>query len=495
VDGALAEFAAVEAKARARLLQDEPPAAASHPKSKSISLAITASPEDDTESSSILSTLAFPDAHLQKSLTGAELGALAVTLHSGGRGVTRDVPRATRLWVFAASKNHLPSVLAVALASCDGLGVIPRDWDRAEMLLSKLSSPELTGAIPAAKFALATLLLKKLLVAAASAAAAARENKSEVVVGASTGALFKLSGLPTHLRVSPMATRALLLLRESSEGLLPKTIPGADIVGDDGDGGAARRHPGATTTTTTRTKGMPPALLSLANCLLEGVGTHEGEVRAEEGWAVMEVAARSGDPLAAAAWASHLDDIAATIPGGGKSSSSSRPFWRLAAEGGHPVAMHNVGVEYCGGLEGGVKDWAAAKIWFKRSGDMGYWPARVNLGLLLMREGDVDGSERELCMVEQVLMGRGGEALRATQSLLATVRRNRSRRRAAEEVEGGENHSQSEEGESGDLAFFFPSKEDRDKAMEELTSAGEVTQSSVMELVQKYQDKAKIGLL
>ena len=159
VDGALAEFAAAESKSRTLHREGLKLPPSTLPGGGGGSGGEFSPPTHPD--ASLIATLASPDATLQKTLTGSALGALAFALHAG-KVVPRDVPRATRLWVFAASKNHLPSVLAVALASCDGLGLIPRDWERAEALLVKLSGPEVAEPIPAAKFALATLLLRKL---------------------------------------------------------------------------------------------------------------------------------------------------------------------------------------------------------------------------------------------------------------------------------------------------------------------------------------------
>jgi hypothetical protein len=50
-----------------------------------------------------------------------------------------------------------------------------------------------------------------------------------------------------------------------------------------------------------------------------------------------------------------------------------------------------------------------------------------------------------------------------------------------------------EEGEAGDLVLFFPSKEERDRAYEEIKGDG-VTQASILEVVDKYKGN-KVGMI
>lgn len=298
---------------------------------------------------------------LNDELSGKEIGELAQACYDG-KLVSHDLVRASKLWIVAAGKNHLPSILIIGLASIDGFGAIPRDLARARGILSKMA--EETGH-PWACLAMATLLLKDLVHSQSSLASAASDK--------SYSGLLDIRTLTPDSRQSPEAKKALEYYLKAAEN------------------------------------NVPPAWIGLSNCYAYGIGTLDGEPNLPEAAKWLRTAAVRGDPLAAAAYAAQLQGVssiasedAATNENSAASKSgmpvlvekdpkSAPTFWKLAAEAGHPAAMHNLGVAYIQGRWGDPqadvvgeeviieeKNPKLALYWFARAAEAGFFLSVLN---------------------------------------------------------------------------------------------------------------------
>ena len=412
VDGALASLAAAEARARAPQPSGQP----LQPLQQTPPLPPTPA------AAALAEDLALPDAALRAARSPERLHELACALHAS------DPARASRLYVAAASKNHLPAVLTVALASAEprGLGAIPHDLQRAEALLDKLAGPEV-GSTWAA-YALGNLLLRRLARDAAGDPSAPLPPR------------FHPAALPLPLRAAPAAQRAVALLRAAAS---PRARPP-----------------------------VPPASFNLAMCLLAGVGCPGGQPALEEGRGALEAGVAAGDPAAAAAAAAGAEALGA----GGAGAAAA--LWRRAAEGGHPGAAHHVGLAY---TRAAPPDWEAACVWFARAGEGGLARGAINHGGVLAHLGRLEEAEGVFERVQgELAAGRGGEgagtaaALGMVRALLQDVRAQRAGGGGGEGREAG----------VADLVVKFNSVGERDAALAEL-QANEVSMEAVLKVMNK----------
>ena len=67
--------------------------------------------------------------------------------------------------------------------------------------------------------------------------------------------------------------------------------------------------------------------------------------------------------------------------------SEAKKWYLLAADAGHPSAMHNLGV-----MEFQIGNLAEAKKWYLRSAEAGDTDAMINLGLMAHDSGDSEGA-------------------------------------------------------------------------------------------------------
>lgn len=394
LDQALADIANIAAKARERSQESHPKAAppplqataAELPSSRPSGL-----PSDATATqkqpalTGVHAQLAKTNRDLHAERDGKQLASLAQTLYNGSGGVKKDVVRASKLWVLAAGKGDLTSVLTVGLASIDGCGAIPRDWQRARGILSQLADK---AGHPWAHFALATLLLRRKIAEATGEAiptGATATPSSSTPSTASSSASLDLSLIPPPLRTHPDCIAALGSYHKAAES-----------------------------------NAVPPAWLNLANCYAYGIGCvgsdaaiHASGATASGGmpdpvqaahW--LRHAATKGDPIACASYAHALQTGGAgglfAVPVDEKEAGV---WWRQAAVGGHPAAQHNLGCAYmrgqAPGCENGKPDHPAALIWFRRAAQAGVVRAALNAGLLLER--GAEGVERDLAGAATVL--------------------------------------------------------------------------------------------
>lgn len=113
-------------------------------------------------------------------------------------------------------------------------------------------------------------------------------------------------------------------------------------------------------------KGNRKAQAQLGEMLLRGNAEHKVTQDRAKGLAMLEQAARAGDPSAAFRIGMLLDD------GDGVAQDRGRAldYWRAAAAGGSGEAYHNIGAAYAGGR--GVKpDFAEALGWLTLAGKHG----------------------------------------------------------------------------------------------------------------------------
>ena len=245
-----------------------------------------------------------------------------------------------------------------------------------------------------------------------------------------------VAALPTHLRVHPLAFKALSLLRHAAAS-----------------------------------EKCPPAHFNLSNCYYFGVGTSTGQPDPQLGAKALQEAARTGDALAAAAYAARL-----TLGTGGvaRDPDAAARHWRVAAVAGHPAAMHNVGVAYAWPPSPATpRDVGAALPWLRRAAASGFVRSQVSLGLLLETAhpscgiaSDLEGAEAAYVAAEAGLQeagGGGGAALDRVRGRLAAVRAARAAGRAAVE----------ESRDAPDAVLPFDTEEERDAALAELARVAE----------------------
>lgn len=323
VDSALAAIANVEASSRARIVAETTSDSATKAGIEGDS-SINAAAHRAHHDPLLLARTALTDEQICQAEAPSGLCELAGALYAGVR-VPRDTARAGALWLAAARAGHAGALLAVALASTQGVGPISRAPARARGMLGLLADRE---RLPPAQYALALLLL---------------DDAGITGDGSGGKTLYTATNAA---RTSPTAVRALELFRAAA------------------DSGRC-----------------PPAFLNSANCLFAGVGTPGGEPDLAAGEVYLTAAARGGDGHAAA-------DLAARIMRGEISGDKSiaAKWTRVAAEAAHPVAMYNEGVAALSGAgKDGLRDAAVARVWLQRAADAGYFRAAVNLGLLLAR--------------------------------------------------------------------------------------------------------------
>jgi TPR repeat protein len=269
---------------------------------------------------------------------GAPAGAAAAPATSGPP-LPRDPAKAAQLWVAAAQRGDGASMFNVALCLVDGIGGMPRDRARAAGILTRLAD----GAGHAwSAFVLGQLLLAQEVEAAVAAeAASSGDGGKPATATPPTGLAVDPTRIPPARRRSAGCDRAFGYLLSAAKA------------------------------------GVAPAWLNAANCLYAGVGCDASEAQAA-GW--LQKAALSGDPLAAAGLAARYATGTGGVP---KEPRMAARLWRTAAEGGHPMGAHNVGVGYLTPPPPGQPDYAAALVWFIRAGEAGYVRSQLNAGAIL----------------------------------------------------------------------------------------------------------------
>lgn len=299
---------------------------------------------------------------LAKGRSPAELGALAGAYFHGSpappsaaaftdasaapstASLDKDAVKATKLWVAAARKGDPASMFHVALCLIDGTGALPQDRPRAEQLLTKLADG---AGHNWSCFVLGTLLLAQVSEAAGVPAAARAGNSLSI----------DPARIPPESRRHADCDRAFGYLLRAAQA------------------------------------NVQPAWLNVGNCYAHGVGTKPDDRQAVV-W--LQKAALAGDPLAGVMMASRY---ASGTGGAPREARMAARLWRSAAEAGHPLAAHNVGVAYlqpggataapgaspapvaAEGGSGGV-DYAAALVWFVRAGEAGFVRSQVNAGAI-----------------------------------------------------------------------------------------------------------------
>ena len=338
------------------------------------------SSSSQTHNTGLFALLNKSNKELQETARASDLASLAQSLYSGtSPGVPRDLNRASKLWVLAAGKGDLNSLLQVGLSSIEGLGIIPKDWARAHGTLLQLVEK---ANHPWAHFALATLLLRRRLLAEENEAATLNEENSSQRSSSSSSAV-DVSRLQN--RTHPDCIRALMSLKSAAESGI-----------------------------------VPPSLLNLANCLAYGIGTYNGEPDRVTAGKWLVLAAQRGDPMACVLVAqairssiikkntkeeinktATLFDVDSHLQSEKVESASSREdvWWRRAAVSGHPAAMHNIAVRYLNSDKKEERDAPTALIWLERAAELGLLRSRLNAGLLLERgaegvEIDLDAAKR-----------------------------------------------------------------------------------------------------
>jgi len=317
-----------------------------------------------TQGTGVFALLQKSNKELQESARASDLATLAQSLYSGtSPGVPRDLNRASKLWVLAAGKGDLNSLLQVGLSSIDGLGMIPKDWARAHGILLQLVEK---ANHPWAHFALATLLLRRRLLAEENDAAAVTTSSSSS--SSSSSSAVDVSRLQN--RTHPDCIRALMSFTSAAESGI-----------------------------------VPPSLLNLANCLAYGIGTYNGEPDRHTAGKWLVLAAQRGDPMACGIVAQSvrsssvingkevinktalLFDVDSHLQHEKIESAASREnvWWRRAAVSGHPAAMHNIAVSYLNSDKKEERDAPAALVWLERAAELGLLRSRLNAGLLLER--------------------------------------------------------------------------------------------------------------
>jgi len=342
------------------------------------------SSSSQTHNTGLFALLNKSNKELQETVRASDLASLAQSLYSGtSPGVPRDLNRASKLWVLAAGKGDLNSLLQVGLSSIEGLGIIPKDWARAHGILLQLVEK---ANHPWAHFALATLLLRRRLLAEENEAAALNEeNSSRRSSSSSSSSSSAVDVSRLQNRTHPDCIRALMSLTSAAESGI-----------------------------------VPPSLLNLANCFAYGIGTYNGEPDRVAAGKWLVLAAQRGDPMACVLVAqairssisktnakdeinktATLFDVDSHLQSEKVESASSREdvWWRRAAVSGHPAAMHNIAVRYLNSDKKEERDAPTALIWLERAAELGLLRSRLNAGLLLERgaEGvkiDLDAAKR-----------------------------------------------------------------------------------------------------
>lgn len=452
----LEELAGVERKAKAE-------AAAGRGSART-----AATTSADPKFAELLADLSKSKEELLSSCSGARLGLLGRALATAEGGIPRDMDRATELWLAGAAKQDVYSMHQVALCLIDGVGKIPQNRAVAEDALHRLVSQGKSGF---AAFALAGLLIRNVL---DSAGVSYNKNFPDVAL------------IPVDHRMDATCVRAFRLLE------LAASAPN-----------------------------VAPAWLNIAHCYFYGIGT---QADATQGTMWLRKAADQGDMLAVVELAGRLAEqassAAAQNPSAplythkgaagkpdpllelGKASArwESTRLWRRAAEGGHPVAMHNLAVYLVEGwgpwmdaaapsVRGGKlvtpskgePDHAAALIWFRRAATAGFHCSMINLADLLERgkpgvprdlpsaldwyKQAKEAADRAAARAEGAGSMLQRDQLRHTALMLQTrahiVQARLARAHIAEDEA---------EGSDADLQLNFRSVEDRDEALKALTT-------------------------
>jgi TPR repeat protein len=327
------------------------------------------SSSSQTHNTGLFALLNKSNKELQETARASDLASLAQSLYSGtSLGVPRDLNRASKLWVLAAGKGDLNSLLQVGLSSIEGLGIIPKDWARAHGILLQLVEK---ANHPWAHFALATLLLRRRLLAEENEAAVLNEENSSRRSSSSSSSSSAVDVSRLQNRTHPDCIRGLMSLTSAAESGI-----------------------------------VPPSLLNLANCLAYGIGTYNGEPDRVTAGKWLVLAAQRGDPMACVLVAqairssisktntkeeinktATLFDVDSHLQSEKVESASSREdvWWRRAAVSGHPAAMHNIAVRYLNSDKKEERDAPTALIWLERAAELGLLRSRLNAGLLLER--------------------------------------------------------------------------------------------------------------
>ena len=426
---------------------------------------------------------------LQETAKAIDLATLAQALYSGtSPGVPRDIIRASKLWVLAAGKGDLNSLLQIGLSSIDGLGMIPKDWARAHGILLQLVEK---ANHPWAHFALATLLLRRRLLAEESAHNKSSTSSSSSSISSSTS----LSGVDVSRienRTHPDCIRALMSFTSAAESGI-----------------------------------VPPSFLNLANCLAHGIGTARGESDKESAGKWLVLAAQRGDPMACVLVAQTLRsnkginnsnktatlfDITSHLLLEKNESQESLEFvwWRRAAVNGHPAAMHNIAMQYLSSVKKEERDPSAALIWLERAAELGLLRSRLNAGLLLERgaEGvtiDLDAAMKHFKKAKEQLESAvqltslSPTALDWHKKAMALAHQRLSRIAQKKLILSGQAINEkylslNEDENENDLKLFdvridFDSKEERDTAFKKLIEGSNqngITSEDVHTLLQSY---------
>jgi TPR repeat protein len=465
---------------------------------QSVRSSIATSPADIQPSSSssqthntgLFALLNKSNKELQETARASDLASLAQSLYSGtSPGVPRDLNRASKLWVLAAGKGDLNSLLQVGLSSIEGLGIIPKDWARAHGILLQLVEK---ANHPWAHFALATLLLRRRLLAEENEAAVLNEENSSRRSSSSSSSAVDVSRLQN--RTHPDCIRGLMSLTSAAESGI-----------------------------------VPPSLLNLANCLAYGIGTYNGEPDRVTAGKWLVLAAQRGDPMACVLVAqairssisktntkeeinktATLFDVDSHLQSEKVESASSREdvWWRRAAVSGHSAAMHNIAVRYLNSDKKEERDAPTALIWLERAAELGLLRSRLNAGLLLERgaEGvkiDLDAAKRHFEQAKDQLesamqskssptvMAWHEKAHKLTLQRLSIIEHKMGilNGHSAENAMGNNDDDEN----FFDVRIDFDTKEDRDEAFVKLVEGSNpqgVTGGDVHALLQSYSSQS-----
>lgn len=448
------------------------------------------SSSSQTHNTGLFALLNKSNKELQETARASDLASLAQSLYSGtSPGVPRDLNRASKLWVLAAGKGDLNSLLQVGLSSIEGLGIIPKDWARAHGILLQLVEK---ANHPWAHFALATLLLRRRLLAEENEAAVLNEENSSRRSSSSSSSAVDVSRLQN--RTHPDCIRGLMSLTSAAESGI-----------------------------------VPPSLLNLANCLAYGIGTYNGEPDRVTAGKWLVLAAQRGDPMACVLVAqairssisktntkeeinktATLFDVDSHLQSEKVESVSSREdvWWRRAAVSGHPAAMHNLAVRYLNSDKKEERDAPTALIWLERAAELGLLRSRLNAGLLLERgaEGvkiDLDAAKRHFEQAKDQLES----AMQSKSSPTVMAWHEKAHKLTLQRLsiidhKMGILNGQSAENAMGnndddenffDVRIDFDTKEDRDEAFVKLVEGSNsqgVTGGDVHALLQSYSSQS-----
>jgi TPR repeat protein len=386
-------------------------------------------------------------------MSGEEVNAAALLYYNA---TPRDMNAALSHWIAASRKGNVNSLFAVALFSLEGKkGEERADGKKAvEILRNPTKGKEMLR------------VLLRVTTSPWPAYVLGEELTREVLTEVSGASVKRQAILPSRI---PVTMRQDARLQEAFT-LFQRACANENF---EAEGLKALL--------------APPALVSLAHCYKYGLGTEERPARAQE---LLTLAARAGDVLAGVELAMDAD-AAAGVP----LSPTGMKWWRIAASGGHPAAMHNIGVRY---LTQEEPDHAAALLWFNKAAETGYVRSAVNAAALLASEETV-GVTRDLttaCILLQRAEDTVTKALTTTEAgtpahrmllrLQDVVQRRLSRMRGE-----GRGEERGEEDADVVVQLTFNSKAERDAALSTVTAdstdpLNASVSSPAVHLVQSY---------